>query len=229
MIPWTLLASTEVPGEPTKLSLHRRDTEFSIRADGRELMNSRRFASEEALAKLACQRLKGRPQPRILVGGLGMGFTLRAALDALPAQAQLVVAELVPDVVRWNHELLGHLAGNPLSDRRVQVEVEDIAKLLRREQTGYDAVLLDVDNGPDAFTRPENAWLYANAGLRTIQAALRPLGVLGVWSSYRDHGFKARLSRSGFEVEEIPCKARGERGAVHTIWMAQLPRGRSKS
>ena len=120
---------------------------------------------------------------------------------------------------------LGQLAGHPLNDPRVRVELEDVAKLLRNAQASYDAVLLDVDNGPDAFTRDENAWLYAPAGLRAIQGALRSEGVLAVWSSYRDHGFKARLVRAAFQVEEIPWKARGERGAVHTIWLAQKPRG----
>lgn len=224
MIPWKLLAKAEVPGEATQLSLHQRDDEFSIRADGRELMNSRRSASEEALAELACTRLKGRPQPRLLIGGLGMGFTLRAALDALPGSAQLVVAELVPAVVEWNRDPLGALADHPLQDARVRVEIDDVAKLLRRDRASYDAVLLDVDNGPDAFTRDANSWLYAPPGLRVIEAALRAEGLLGVWSSYRDQGFATRLARAGFRVEEIPWKARGTRGAVHTIWLAQKPR-----
>jgi spermidine synthase len=223
VIPWKLLASAEIPGDPHQLTLHQRGDEFSIRADRRELMNSRRSASEEALAKLACDRLKQRPRPRILVGGLGMGYTLRAALDALPAQAEIVVAELVPAVVEWNRSLLGHLADQPLNDARVRVKVEDVARLLRAAKAGYDAILLDVDNGPDAFTRDENAWLYGASGLRTIQSALRPQGILGVWSSYRDHGFEARLARGGFQVEEIPWKARGSRGAVHTIWLGTKP------
>lgn len=226
MIPWKLLASAEIPGDPTQLTLYQRDAEFSIRADRRELMNSRRSASEEALAKLACDRLQQRKGPCILVGGLGMGYTLRAALDALPAQAEIVVAELVPAVVEWNRTWLSHLAGQPLNDARVRVEIEDVAKLLRSAKAAYDAILLDVDNGPDAFTRDENAWLYAAQGLRVIQTALRPQGILGVWSSYRDHGFEARLARGGFKVEEIPWKARGSRGAVHTIWLATKPQAR---
>jgi spermidine synthase len=226
MIPWKLLASAEVPGDPTQLTLYQRGTEFSIRADRRELMNSRRSASEEALAKLACERLAGRPKLRILIGGLGMGYTLRAALDALPKSAEVVVAELVPAVVTWNRELLGHLAGQPLNDARVEVAVEDVVQLLRGAKSQYDAVLLDVDNGPDAFTRDANAWLYGAPGLRAMQNALRSQGILGVWSSYRDQPFAARLKRGGFAVEEIPWRARGDKGAVHTLWLATKPRAR---
>lgn len=227
MIPWKLLASAEVPGDPTQLTLHQRGGEFSIRADRRELMNSRRSTSEEALASLACKRLADRPKPRILIGGLGMGYTLRAALDALPKQAELVVAELVPAVVQWNRELLGQLAGQPLNDRRVKVEVQDVAQLLRGAKASYDAVLLDVDNGPDAFTRDANAWLYAAAGLRVMQSALRTQGILGVWSSYRDQAFATRLERGGFGVEEVRVRARGEKGAVHTLWFATKRRART--
>lgn len=221
MIAWKLLASAEVPNGGGELRLYQRGQELSIRAEGRELMNSRAHASEQALAELGCAQLAKRPNARVLVGGLGMGYTLRSALQALSADAQVVVAELVPAVVRWNQEQLGHLAGHPLDDPRVDVQVVDVIKLLRAARAYYDAILLDVDNGPEGFTRSANDWLYGSAGLSAIARALRPKGVLGVWSAGRDRAFATRLSRAGFSVQEVACKARGERGGSrHTIWLA---------
>jgi spermidine synthase len=227
MIPWKLLASAQVPDGGGELRLYQRGQEFSIRAEGLELMNSRAHSSEEALADLSCAHLTKRPKVRVLVGGLGMGFTLRSALQKLGADAQLLVAELVPAVVRWNQEQLGHLAGYPLNDPRVEVQAVDVIKLLRAARSAYDAILLDVDNGPEGFTRAANDWLYRAEGLATIQRAMRPKGVLGVWSAGRNPAFATRLARAGFSVEEVARKARGERGGSrHTIWLATKPAAR---
>jgi len=221
MIPWKQLASAKVPGEGGVLCLHQRGHEFSVRVDRAELMNSRAHGSEEALADLACTRIHNRPQARVLIGGLGMGFTLAAALKQLKPDAQLVVAELVPEVVAWNRTFLADLAGRPLDDPRVEVREQDVAEVLRSEKRAYDAVLLDVDNGPEGLTHEGNDWLYGRAGLASIKAALRPMSVLGVWSAKPDAGFRTGLAKAGFKVEEHTVKARGDRGGPrHTIWLA---------
>ncbi len=226
MIPWEHLDSTEVPGDGQEMSLHRRDEEYSIRVAGVELMNSRVYGSEEALAELACAKIKDRADARILIGGLGMGYTVTAALGKLGAKAQCVVAELVPAVVDWNRKYLSHLAGHPLKDRRVTVKVIDVAQILRSAssgsgRSGYDAIMLDVDNGPDGLTRKGNDWLYTQSGLGAAYAALRPHGVLAVWSAGTDTVFIKRLRRAGFRVEEHRVRARGSRGGSHYIvWLA---------
>ena len=221
MIPWEHLDSTQVPGDGQEMTLHRRDKEFSIRVAGVELMNSRVYGSEEALAELACAKIKDRPRARVLIGGLGMGYTVTAALGSLGAKAQVVVSELLPAVVDWNRKYLSTLAGHPLKDRRVTVKEIDVALILRAERLAYDAILLDVDNGPDGLTCKGNAWLYAPAGLGATYAALRPGGVLAVWSSSADNAFIKRLRRAGFKVEEHRVYARGSRGGSrHTIWLA---------
>ena len=222
MIPWEHLDSAQVPGDARELSLHRRDREFSIRVGGVELMNSRGYGSEEALAELACEKIKDRPNARILIGGLGMGYTVSAALGLLGAKARVVVAELVPAVVDWNRKYLAGLAGHPLKDRRVTVKVMDVARILRSERSAYDAILLDVDNGPDALTRKGNDWLYGSPGLGAAYAALRSGGVLAVWSAGADNAFVKRLRRAGFKVEEHRVRARGSRGGSHyTVWLAE--------
>lgn len=222
MIPWELLDSAKVPGGSETLHLYRRDTEFSIRVDGCELMNSRVHGSEDALAELVCARLAKNPSPKVLIGGLGMGFTAAAALQNLNAQAQVVVAELVPAVHTWNMELISHLAGHPLEDSRVTVLEIDVALILKEAQHTYDAIVLDVDNGPDGLTRSGNNWLYSRAGLNAALNALKPAGVFAVWSASPDPAFSKLLRQTGFAVKELMVRARGRKGGSrHTIWLAK--------
>jgi len=221
MIPWEYLESAQVPGNGGELSLYRRGEEFSIRAGNRQLMNSRVHGSEEALAELACARVAGRPAPRVLIGGLGMGFTLAAVLRGLGAEGRVVVAELVPAVVAWNRGHLAALAGLPLQDARVTIQEVDVAQIFRATRQAYDAILLDVDNGPEALGRQENNWLYARPGLEAAHAALRPAGVLAVWSAAPNQVFAQRLRRVGFTVDEVHVPARScGKGRRHTIWLA---------
>ena len=222
MIPWELLDSAPVPGGKETLCLYRRGTEFSIRVDGNELMNSRAHASEEAMAELVCARLAGRTSPSLLIGGLGMGYTLAAALHWLGAQAKVVVAELLPAVVVWNRGVLAGLAGDPLKDGRVSVREIDVARILKTDRQGYDAILLDVDNGPEGITRSGNDWLYTKAGLTAAHAALKPSGILAVWSASPEPAFSKLLRHSGFTVEEVTTRSRGSKGGSrHMIWLAQ--------
>jgi len=185
-----------------------------------ELMNSRRSGSEEALASLACAALGG-PGPRVLIGGLGMGFTLRAALAALPAFAQVEVAELVPAVVAWAHGPMAELFAGSLEDPRVTVRQADVADLIAAGRGAYDAILLDVDNGPGGLTTEANDGLYGAAGLSRAAAALKPGGVLAVWSATKDAPFVQRLARGGWTVEEHQARPGGRRGARHVIWLAR--------
>jgi spermidine synthase len=213
-----------VPGNGGELRLYRRGDEFSIKIVGRgELMNSRVHGSEDALAEHACARLVDGITPRLLIGGLGMGFTLAAALRQVGDQAQVVVAELVPAVVAWNRGPLGEAAGHPLEDPRASVREGDVARIIMAEQEEYDAILLDVDNGPEALTRKENDWLYGMSGLNAAYAALRPQGVLAVWSAGVDPDFVQRLQKVGFEVDEVRVRAHGSKGARHIIWFARRP------
>ena len=221
MTPWVLLEQAQVPGTGGELRLYRRNDEFSIKIAGRgELMNSRVHGSEDALAEHTCARLAGCPQPRLLIGGLGMGFTLAVALRHLGDQAQVVVAELVPAVVAWNRGALGEPAGHPLRDPRVSVRETDVGRLLVAGEQAYDAILLDVDNGPEGLTRKENDWLYGVDGLNAAYAALRPGGVLAVWSAGPAREFAQRLRKVGLEVEEVRVRAHGSKGARHIIWFA---------
>ncbi len=220
MIPWTLLDTAQVPGGG-ELRLMRRGDEFSIRLDQNELMNSRLSATEQALATIACEKIRARARPRILIGGLGMGFTLRAALTVLEKQAQIVVAELVPAVVAWARGPMVELSGDSLTDRRVRIHETDVGELIRSSRSTYDAILLDVDNGPEGMTRKANDRLYDLEGLRAAHAALRPGGVLAIWSSRPDPKFTARLRKTGFDVVENPVRAKGPQGgAQHFIWTA---------
>jgi spermidine synthase len=222
--------SAQVPGGG-ELRLMRRDGEFSIRLGRNELMNSRRGGSEEALATMACERIKARERPRLLIGGLGMGFTLRAALDGLGAEARVVVAELVPAVLAWARGPMAAVFRESLSDARVRIRQADVASLIRGAASAYDAILLDVDNGPDGLSRAANDGLYDPAGLSAAHAALRPGGVLAVWSSGPDADFSRRLRNSGFDVDEIRVRANGARGgARHVVWIAtRAERGRRSS
>jgi spermidine synthase len=221
MVPWQQIDSAVVPGGRDEMVLLRRGDEYVIRVGGFELMNSRAFGSEQALAKMACAQIAARPGPIVLIGGLGMGFTAAAALKQLGPDARVVVAEIVPAVVEWNRGPLAHLAGDPLQDRRVAVQVADVAELLTCDANTFDAVMLDVDNGPQGLSRAANDWLYTPAGLKAAGTALRPGGVLAVWSAAPSTDFTRRLARAGFEVVTIPVRARGARkGSRHIIWIA---------
>ena len=221
MIPWKQLDRTEIPKGGGSLHLFQRDTEFSIRIDNCELMNSRAHGSEEKLAELGCAGLLSVTKSRVLVGGLGMGFTAAAALRHLGGDAQLEVAELLPAVVRWNREHLGHLAGFPLKDPRVMIREIDVAILIKSSSQAYDAILLDVDNGPDGLTQKENDWLYSNAGLKATCRALKPGGTLAVWSAAPSTPFTERLRKNGYKVKQEQASARAKgKGGRHTIWLA---------
>ncbi|HUO53764.1 MAG TPA: spermidine synthase [Rhodoblastus sp.] len=223
MIPWELLDTAPIPGGAS-LRLKRRGGEYSIMLGDNELMNSRLSGSEQALATLACERIRSRPNPRLLIGGLGMGFTLRAALTALGPATQVTVAELVPAVVAWARGAMAELHGASLGDPRVSIVEIDVGHLIREARGYYDAILLDVDNGPDGLTRAANDGLYSLAGLQAAHAALRPGGVFAVWSSGPNAGFSDRLRKATFGVEEIKARAHGKRsGARHVIWIATRP------
>jgi spermidine synthase len=221
MIPWELIDEARTP-DGNAMTLTRRGHEYMIMADGKDLMSNAMKGSEEALATIGCEEARKAEAPCVLVGGLGMGFTLRATLDVLPPDASVVVAELMPAVVTWNRGPIGHLANHPLADRRVVLEVGDIAVLLRASRARFDAILLDVDNGPAAFTQAANAGLYDNAGLTMIKAALRPGGVLAVWSAWDDRKFEHRLKHHGFANETHHVRARLKQGGRrHTIFVGR--------
>lgn len=227
MIPWVQLDCVQIPGGG-ELRLMRRGAELSIMSGAIELMNSRLSGSEEALATLTCAPLRAVRRPRVLIGGLGMGFTLRAALAELPPAAEVVVAELVPAVVAWARGPMAELFAGSLDEPRVTIEVTDVAELIGRASGAYDAILLDVDNGPGGLNRAANDGLYSAAGLAAAAAALQPGGVLAVWSATQDSGFVQRLRRGGYVVEEKRVRATGrKRGARHVIWLARRPAGRS--
>jgi spermidine synthase len=226
VIPWEKLGEAAAPGGG-KLTLHRRGHEFAIRIDGKDLMGNRQHGSEDALAQLGCEGLKDVPKARVLIGGLGMGFSLRAALDVLRKDAKVEVAELVPAVVAWNRGPLSPLAGAPLEDRRVEVHEGDVVPRIAAARARYHAILLDVDNGPDALTAPGNAKLYGPAGLQRAGTALVRGGTLAVWSAEEDPRFTARLERAGFRVrvERVLARHNGAKrgGKRHVLWLAQTP------
>ncbi len=221
MKPVELLGRTLTP-DGSDMTLIRRGHELIILADGKPLMSSRMHGSEEALATFGCDRARALEEPCVLVGGLGMGFTLRATLDLLPKDATVVVAELLPAIVEWNREFLGELAGHPLRDRRVQVALGDVGGTLRASKNRFDAVLLDVDNGPIAFAQASNSALYGDAGLTTARASLREAGVYAVWSAWDDTKFQHRLRHNGFAVETHRVRGRLKRGGpFHTIFIGR--------
>ena len=214
-----LLGQTQTP-EGEEMALTRQGSEYIILAGGQSLMSSRMHGSEEALAMFACARARTLEEPCCLVGGLGMGFTLRATLDLLPPDATVVVAELVPAVVDWNRGPLGPLARHPLKDKRAVVEVGDVAATVRSRTGRFDAVLLDVDNGPAAFTATHNAGLYDDRGIAAVRAALKPGGVLAVWSSREDRRFEQRLRYGGFDVTVERVRGRLKKGGPkHVIFV----------
>ena len=223
MKPTELLGQTRTP-DGEEMALTRRDSEYVILASGKSLMSSRMHGSEEALATFACQRARTLEEPCVLVGGLGMGFTLRATLDLLPPDATVVVAELVPGVVEWNRGPLGPLAGHPLKDERVVVDVNDVAATLRANPGQFDAILFDMDNGPAAFTASHNAGLYDDRGLAAVRRALKVGGVLAVWSAWEDRRFEQRLRHGGFTVHMERVRGRLKKGGPrHTIFLAHSP------
>lgn len=217
---WEVLGEAKIPGGGT-MQLYRRGEELSIRVERRELMNSRVHGSEDALAAQAVERLGVRPSTQVLIGGLGMGFTLAAALRALPRGGRVVVAELVPEVLAWNLGPIGPVAGHPLSDARVTVRIADVVHVLREAPAAFDVIMLDVDNGPEGFTTSGNDGLYNPAGLAATRQALTPGGVVGWWSAFPSPAFGPRLRRAGFVFDEVRVRERGDKGARHTLWFAR--------
>ncbi len=227
MKPWETVDRARAP-DGTELVLARRGGEWVVRAAGRTLMSSRAHGSEEALAALALARVA---KPRtVLLGGLGLGFTLRAALDRLPPDGRAIVAELVPAVVAWNRGPLAELAGRPLEDPRARLQLGDVRARIAEARGAFDAILLDVDNGPSALAHADNDGLYGGPGVRACRDALRPGGVLAVWSAGPDERYRLRLERAGLEVEEasLPARGAGAPGVRHVVFLAARaePRGR---
>ncbi len=220
MIRPELVGVAEVPDGPP-LRLFRRGADFMIVLERNELMSTRMSGSEVALGTMTCDRLADRPAPHLLVGGYGMGFTLRAVLAQLGPDASVTVAELVPDIIEWARGPMAALADGCLDDPRVALEIGDVGATIRSAARRYDAILLDVDNGPDGLTRPGNDGLYGPRGLAAAHSALRAGGVLAVWSAAPDPRFARRLGDSGFDVEEVKVRARENgKGATHVIWFA---------
>ena len=224
MIPWVQIDKVTVPGAKVELRLMRRGADFSMMLGTNELMNSRLSGSEQALATLTCRRIEAVKSPHLLIGGLGMGFTLRAALAVLGPKARIVVAELVPAVIAWARGPMAELFGDCLEDPRTSLHEADVVDVIASHPSAFDAILLDVDNGPEGLIRKANDALYDPKGLKAIHRALRPGGVLAVWSSGPNPAFTRRLGSAGFEVNEVAVRATTKRsGARHVIWFATKP------
>ena len=224
MIPWLQLDTVSVPGADVQLRLMQRGAEFSMMLGQNELMSSRLSGSEEALATLACRRIEAVKSPHLLIGGLGMGFTLRAALAVLGSDARIMVAELVPAVIAWARGPMADIFGDSLDDPRASIREADVVDVIRSHDSVFDAILLDVDNGPEGLIRKANDALYDLKGLKAIRRALRPGGVLAVWSSGPNPLFSKRLGAAGFDVNEVAVRATTKRsGARHVIWFATKP------
>jgi spermidine synthase len=218
---WTQLGEAPIPDTGQSLFLYQGKDDFYIKVSGgHELMSTRKHGSEDALGSLPCKRLKKPGSARVLIGGLGMGFTLAAVLAEVGLNAEVTVAELIPEVVDWNRGPLGERSGNPLDDPRTKVHIGDVADLLRQSRACFDVIALDVDNGPEGLTKRANDWLYSMQGIIAAQSALAPSGILAYWSAGPDHGFHERLKRCGFLIEEVIVFAHGSKGARHTIWLA---------
>lgn len=224
MIPWLQIDTARVPGADVELRLMRRGDEFSMMLGPNELMNSRLSGSEEVLATLACKRIGAVKSPHLLIGGLGMGFTLRAALAVLGPEARIVVAELVPAVIKWAKGPMADIFGDSLKDPRARILGADVIEVIGSHSSAFDAILLDVDNGPEGLIRKANDALYDLHGLKAIRRALRPGGVLAVWSSGPNGAFSKRLDAAGFDVNEVAVRATAKgSGARHVIWFAAKP------
>jgi len=220
---WTQLGEAPIPGTNKTLLLYQGKDDFSIKISGGfELMSTRKHGSEDALGSLPCKRLKQAESARVLIGGLGMGFTLAAVLAELGPKAEVTVAELIPEVVDWNRGPLGDFSGRPLDDPRTRIHVGDVAKLLRKSRARFDVIALDVDNGPAGLTNSANDWLYSMSGIAAAQDALGPAGILAYWSADPDQAFHDRLRRCGFMVDEVTVFAHGKKGTRHTIWLASV-------
>ncbi len=223
MIPWTLLGTANIPNDGGELRLSQRGDDFSIHLKGvrGELMSSRMHSSELALAALGCAHIKESEKSKVLVGGLGMGFTLAAALKVISINSQVVVAELVSEVIEWNKGPLGECADRPLDDSRVEVHLGDVAELFITGQATYDAILLDVDNGPEGFTQAGNNNLYSNESLQAMRQTLHPGGVLAIWSAWHDPKFIQQLKKNDFKVKAETVRAHKGKGSRHTIYLAR--------
>lgn len=221
MKPRELLATAQIPGGD-ELRLYKRDTDFIIALGPNELMSSRLSGSEEALALLTCDRLQNTEAPHLLIGGYGMGFTLRAALARLGPQARFTVVELIPEIIEWARGPMAELAADCLDDPRVELIMRDVSRAIAATERRFNAILLDVDNGPDGLVREENNHIYSLLGLQEAKRALKPGGVLAIWSAAQDERFARRLKHAGFQVEEVMVRAgRGGKGARHIIWFAR--------
>lgn len=225
MKPINKLATAIIPNNGGELTLFRRDDEFFIRLSGvrGELMNSRIYNSEQELAKLGCAHIKNKDNADVLVGGLGMGYTLASALECVTANSRVTVAELIPEVVEWNQGPLGECAGRPLADDRSRIRLGDIVELIKKQQPDFDAILLDVDNGPKGITHSNNNWLYSTKGLDALYNSLRPEGMLAVWSASPDSMFVIQLKKAGFSVTVRTVRARPGKGSRHKIFLAKKP------
>ncbi|WP_372918070.1 spermidine synthase [Sandarakinorhabdus sp.] len=224
MTPRELIGVAEVPGGPP-LRLFRRGGDFMIVLERNELMSTRMHGSEVALGTMTCDRLAGRMSgswaPHLLIGGYGMGFTLRAVLGRLAADARVTVVELVPGIIDWARGPMAAVTDGCLDDPRVTLTMGDVAATIGQATAAFDAILLDVDNGPDGLTRPENDGIYSNQGLAAARKALRPGGVLAIWSASPDPAFARQLERAGFTVETVRVRARETgKGPVHVVWFA---------
>jgi len=222
MLPNILLATADIPNGG-QLKLYQRGNQFSIWVTGErdaELMNSFVHGSEEVLAEMTCSKVSGKKDPTVLIGGMGMGFTLAAALKQLGSNARITLAELIPEVVEWNRGPLGACAGYPLKDKRVKVVLGDVGKLIRASEEAYDTILLDVDNGPQGLTTSNNNWLYSMHGLTAARQALKPKGILGVWSVSDEPKFTERLQKLGFKVSVEKVRTHGHKGGHHVVWLA---------
>jgi spermidine synthase len=219
MLPWIQLDTAKIPGSDEELRLRQHGRDFAIRLGNNDLMNSRLSGSEIALATLSQEKIADRKAANVLIGGLGMGFTLRAALGAFDEGARITVVELVPAVVAWARGPMAEIHGGSLTDPRVTIVEDDVGAVIRAGRGRYDAILLDVDNGPEGLSRPSNDNLYSHNGLGEAHQALTPGGVLAVWSAYADPQFTRRMKQARFNVEEKPVRARGKTGARHMIWL----------
>jgi len=221
-----VLGEAETP-DGAKVTLAREGGRFVVAIDGMVLMSSEEHGSEEELGRLACAPLAGRRGARVAIGGLGMGYTLRAVLNELPEDGSVTVVDFLPPLVEWNRGVLGPLAGRPLDDPRTSLALMDFVEWVKTKPGPFDAILMDLDNGPEAFTAPGNAWLYSRAGLEALKVALRPGGMLTVWSSGPSVRFGRRMREVGFEVEVVPVRGRPEvrKGSRHVMFAGRVAGG----